>query len=95
MAASTVCARPSTFRGPSARKTFSGKATRGVRAAGQFKVRIGDPGRHQDEDEIEVTQALFVSAAEGDWLLRAGTLVGSADSIFCVFPCRCAHTPSL
>ncbi|KAK9917601.1 hypothetical protein WJX75_006247 [Coccomyxa subellipsoidea] len=38
MAASTVCARPSTFRGPSARKTFSGKATRGVRAAGQFKV---------------------------------------------------------
>ena len=73
MAASTVCARPSTFRGPSARKTFSGKATRGVRAAGQFKVRTGDPGRHQDEDETEVTQPLFISAAEGDWLLRTGT----------------------
>ncbi len=47
MAASTVLARPSTFRGPSARKTFSANSVRGIRAAGQFKVRSDDPGsRH-------------------------------------------------
>ncbi|CAK0787233.1 hypothetical protein CVIRNUC_010449 [Coccomyxa viridis] len=34
----TVSARPSSFRGPSARKTFGAKSTRSIRASGQFKV---------------------------------------------------------
>ena len=38
MAASALCARPSTLKGPSARKTFAGKASRPIRAASQFKV---------------------------------------------------------
>ena len=34
----TVSARPSSFRGPSVRKTFGAKSTRSIRATGQFKV---------------------------------------------------------
>lgn len=45
MAAATaslaVSARPSSFRGPSVKKTFGAKSTRSIRAAGQFKVCCG------------------------------------------------------
>ncbi len=42
MAAATaslaISARPSSFRGPSVKKTLGAKSTRSIRATGQFKV---------------------------------------------------------